>query len=142
MTIETLKHYKLYLKKIHKYADSLGIEIFYLEEVEGEGLFSHHYKVLHIQDDLTETEMVATLLHELGHAMDFSFYNKRTMKRLFVAYENVYNGKHSKRDLELVIIAEKDAWNTGKVIAKLLKIKLGTWYSHQEALCLKDYKTS
>ncbi len=137
MSETPLKNYLIYLKKIETYAKASGIRIYWRDSAED--LFNHRGSFVVIDSTLSETDEIATLLHEIGHGLDPSFI-LQTSQTLFDAYDASYSRKSNNVQDDMVYEAEVRAWNNGRVLAKLLKIPLGKWYSKVEEESLKTYK--
>jgi hypothetical protein len=130
-----------YKKSIINFAKVFRIRILIKENVEGEGEYLEGVNWINVDDDLTDQETIATMLHELGHAMDFLFNPSMTGSQSEKAYEKFYTEKHSKSQRQLVLGAENRAWDNGKVIAQRLKIPLGTWYLREKQISMKNYRS-
>jgi hypothetical protein len=68
---DELKHYTRYVNSLHKFAYMLGIKIVY--EGDEDGVYVPSRNLIRISPDLSQTEEVASLIHELGHVVDFLF---------------------------------------------------------------------
>lgn len=134
----SLPKYDEYLKRLETFAKALGIKIEYAPE-DGEGSFSPAHKKIRIDPDLGPSDEVATILHELGHAVDDMLIDDKVYALLDQAYSLVYEDKVSKKQQALVMNCEKRAWQYGRSIAKQLKIRLGKWYTSVERECLRRY---
>lgn len=134
-----LKHFDRYLQKLNNYADALGIKIKYTD-IDDEGSYSPHMKRINVDPNLTQSMELSVLIHELGHASDETIVGPNYDESLDDAYRVVYHYKHSKKQLNIVIEAEKRAWLYGRTIAKMLKIPLGKWYDDVEQECIDNYK--
>lgn len=135
---DELKHYTRYVNSLHKFAYMLGIKIVY--EGDEDGVYVPSRNLIRISPDLSQTEEVASLIHELGHVIDFLFMPRNINTEL--AYSKIYKYKVSKNEIKLVVKSEKLAWNLGRIIARILGIPLGKWYTLQEKESIKGYKKS
>lgn len=136
-----LKHYKEYIERLTLFASAIGVKIEYVESASSDGIWFPAARKIKIDDDLTEQEEIATLLHELGHSMDdilSAEWHKE--KRLGRAYTAMYSKKPTKKQVKLVVECEQRAWNYGRDIARRLNIRLGKWYSVSEQDGLKSYR--
>lgn len=131
-----LKHYETYLKRLDLFAAAINVKIIF-GEVESEGIWFPRLKTVKIDDNLTNSETIATILHELGHALDDVLLSDL---KLHKAYHRLYNDKANAAQKIMVIDTEKKAWDSGRDIASRLNIRLGKWYDQQEAVSLKAYK--
>lgn len=135
----TLKKYTDYIALLLTYAEASGIKVKYKEE-PCDGVYDHNTNTITIDEDLEESAEIATLLHELGHAIDNKLMLSRMSDPVWKCYDRVYESQHSQEDLEIVMEAEKQAWQNGRVIAKRLKIQLGAWYSYEQKTALTNYR--
>lgn len=134
-----LKYFKEYKKALKKYAKSIGFKIIYrYQDTDGIVVPTRNY--ISIDKELSESDEIAALLHELGHTMDDSIKYLERFKHIEKAYGAVYRDKYSKTQLRLVLETEKRAWKYGEAIAKLLHIRLGKWYFRYRNLCLNSYR--
>lgn len=136
-----LKNYSIYLKKLNKFAQALGITVVSNQEVDGDGLWMPSRNKIKIDNNLSQSDEIATYLHELGHALDDIHLATKNNKRLHKAYHAVYSNKVRKSQIKIVVECEARAWTLGREIAKKLKIKLGKWYDDAESSSLLDYKS-
>lgn len=139
MSGRALKNYDKYLQQIELYARALKVEIIYKTD-PSDGAYDQRGSKLTIDPDLSESCEIATLLHELGHATDYSLIDIKSSCKIFDAYSKVYDDGGTKKDLKLVIESEVRAWDNGILIAKRLKIKLGKWYYMERESALNSYK--
>lgn len=139
MCRQNLPNYHKYWERLNNFANTLGIKIEYAEN-DSEGSFSQAHRKIRVDVGLCEAEDIATILHELGHAMDTLLVTPTISKHIEKAYEVVYNRKPTRRQQSLVMGCEKRAWLYGRSIAKQLKIRLGKWYFQFERDCLKSYE--
>lgn len=134
-----LKHFNKHKQKIRFYCKAVGLKLIYRAE-PSDGIYQPSRRRIIIDSDLEETEEVATLLHELGHALDDALSSKKDLCKRDDAYKVIYTSKYSKAQLRRVLKCEVSAWQTGKYIAELLKIPLGTWYTHIQNDAIKGYR--
>lgn len=135
----SLPNYDKYMQRLETFAKILGIKIEYGQE-DGEGSFSPSHRKIKLDTDLQPSEEVATLLHELGHAIDDMLVDKTIERSINAAYSIIYDTKGTVKQRDIVMNCEKRAWHYGRKIAKQLKIKLGKWYRNQELDCLRRYR--
>jgi hypothetical protein len=141
MRVVKLKHLDSYLERLHNFARAMGITVISNVDVIGQGEWLPSKNRIKIDQGLLDSELIATFLHELGHALDdISTSSTKLDLRLAKAYYAVYNKISRKSQLQLVLNCEKRAWQKGRIIAKNLKIRLGKWYDEEEADCLSDYR--
>lgn len=133
----TLKYYDEYLARLKKYTKASGIKL-WLDDMESS--YSPAARRLRLDTDLEQTHVIASFLHELGHSLDDSLA-ARSSRSLDKAYTAIYKEKHTPKQMDLVIECEKRAWEYGRKIAKILKIRLGKWYDDYQKECLAAYRT-
>lgn len=137
-----LKYFSVYIKLLKSYARAHGIKVQYPNMPDCAD-YNDACNRIRLDKELPEKVLIATFLHELGHAIDFLIVAKRRPTRaLYGAYGQVYEGVPTKGQLAIVLKSEKDAWIHGEAIAKVLKIRLGRWYYKEKELCLKSYKST
>lgn len=139
MISENLKHYKKHLRKLVKFANALGIKVEFKHEVS-DGVFIPWKRKIRIDDSMTETETVATLLHEIGHMLDDLTDLYSSPSKIAASYHAVYYSKPTRVQKAAVLACETRAWNIGRLVAKQLKIRLGAWYLHYANLSLQTYQ--
>jgi len=135
-----LKHYKVYVNRLELFSRAIGVKIV-IKPYADEGIWLPWTRVVKVDSELDEAEQVATILHELGHALDDILTpSGRYSDRIYKAYRATYRNKQSKAQLKLVIDAQKIAWKYGRDIAQRLRIRLGKWYDEAEKVSIKSYK--
>lgn len=132
-----LKNYDNYLQKLEIYAKAINIKIEY-REYPNDGAYYPTRKVIKLDDSMSDSEEIATFLHELGHCMDETFND--TPQSLQNAYINIYENKATELQKEMVVECEKRAWKNGREIAKLIHIRLGAWYDECEKRSINTYR--
>lgn len=134
-----LKHYTKYLDLLLIYAKVHGITVDFSPKNE-ECMWIPSTRKIKLDPEMSESEEIATLLHELGHVLDDAFDMLGNVNEVQKAYECIYTNKFTKKQKRLVLKAERLAWSNGKKIAKLLKIRLGKWYTEVQAESINSYK--
>lgn len=137
-----LKHYDDYSFKLKRFAKAMGITVTYTSEIDCAASYQPHVRRIKIDSELPQSEEVAALLHELGHAIDDAIMivnHKRHYKATDKAYPRYYAGKGTKKDALKVLLCERRAWKYGRAIAKRLDIRLGVWYDEFMLECLEAY---
>lgn len=134
-----LKHYTKYLDILLIYAKAIGIKMDF-SAYNGNGAWMVAARKIKIDPDMSESEEIATILHELGHVMDDTFQMSKSPNEVIDAYSCIYTGTYTKKQKRLVIKAERLAWANGRKIAKLLKIRLGKWYTDVQRTSINAYK--
>ena len=134
-----LKNFDIYLDKLKLYAEACEIEIVY-RDVPGDGAYIPTKRRINIDKDLPESTEIATLSHEMGHAMDDTLYDKRSMKILDKAFPAYYAGTATEAQKQAVIECERRAWVFARGIAKKLRIPLGKWFTNEESEAMSAYR--
>jgi len=130
-----------HIKKLLRLSKALGIKVAFIH-YPGNGAWHPAVNKISVDRDLEGTELVSTILHELGHVVDdLANRSDREWRKLDKAYSKVYKNKASTKQLRLVLKHERRAWTFGREIARLLKIKLGKWYDRDEKDSIADYKS-
>lgn len=133
-----LKHYETYIKLIRSYAKGIHLKI---EFVDGDnGVFSAQLRRIRCGTEQDETAIVATLLHELGHALDDALVNRKTFRAMSKAYIALEHKKANAKQRRAIVKTEQRAWAYGKIIAKILCIPLGKWYDTYSRRYIREYK--
>jgi len=139
MSDRKLKNYDRYLQSLEMYIKASGLTIKYATQ-PGDGSYSLKFRRITVDPDLTETEELAVILHELGHSLDDLMVNKSTERALTAAYTASELNSATKEQRRRVLRCEKRAWKYARATAKKLNIPLGVWFDNIQAACLKDYK--
>lgn len=141
MSGRSLKNYDKYLQKLELYAKAIKFKILYVK-YDGDGAYIPSKRLIKIDEDLSESDIIGTLLHELGHVADsHSFLSNGASNNLEKAYTATYKKKNpTNKQIKLVLECEKRAWKEAETIAKLLKIKLGKWYYKGKQEALNSYR--
>lgn len=139
MSGRKLSSFREYKRRLLLYAQANGISVVYTADKDSEGEWLPLVRRVKIFPDMTNSSEISTLLHELGHALDDTFADPKTCKRILRAYAAYYAGRPSAKQHQVVIDSEVRAWMYGIRIAKILKIRLGTWYGKEMAISLKEY---
>lgn len=126
------------MSRLENFTRMLGIKLVRRAQ-DSEGSYSRQSRTIQLDEDNSEVQDVAVLLHELGHAVDEMLIDDKIRKTINEAYALVYRTKVSKNQRNLVMNNEVRAWMYGRSIARQLKIRLGKWYSDQEFMCLRRY---
>lgn len=144
MCYRDLKNYNTYIDKLNAYASGNNIKVIYREE-DSDGLYIPTRRTVVIDQDLDPTVEIAVFLHELGHSIDQHLIcdpNTELSNKVEKAYRAIYKGKYTRKQLNIVLTREKEAWTCGEFIAKQLKIRLGKWYFDIRDSYLSSYKTA
>lgn len=135
-----LKNYKKYMKDLTKYADAINVTITY-KDYPDQGVYNPRGRSITIDSNMSEADEISTILHELGHCIDMDFMSKKEEKVFDRAYGRIYTTNYTKSDYKEVLRREKKAWHVGRIIAKILRIPLGAWYTEGQDEALASYKT-
>lgn len=139
MPHESLLLYDEYVNKIEVLAKALRIKIEWTP-YPSDGAWLATRRMIKIDPDLSHVDTLATLLHELGHAVDDSVVLKKDMAIVGAAYGTIYTEFYSSKDVTLVVLSEIRAWNYGAALAKILGINVGKWYTKIRVKAIRDYK--
>lgn len=138
-----LRNYDLYLKKIKAYCKSVELEIQFVEVFEGEGEYRpNRRKVIIATKDFSESQILSTLLHEIGHFEDDLRNPKRfSQKYHYWGYEWINQERNlTLNQKEAVLRAELSAWKNARALALKLRIPLGKWFKKDERESLNTYR--
>lgn len=134
-----LKKYEAYIDRLSFYACALNIDITYSDSIEHDGFYNDATKRITLCEGLDDSSEVATLIHELGHAVDDTF--RPSPRSLDRAYQKDFtNTPLTRRQKAMILACERSAWRSGRVIAKRLKIPLGKWFDDEEAESMRIYR--
>lgn len=134
-----LKNFDAYYARLMAYCAASNIKIEYAPE-DGDGVYIPTRRKIRLDTDLEGAALIATLLHECGHAMDDSLHSKRLEKMYDRAYPAFYAGKATKRQKRVIVACEFRAWEYGRGVARALKIPLGAWFDRHRAAALRSYR--
>ncbi len=138
-----LKNYNKYLKLLLEYAKLCRVEVYENELEDADG--DYYKRVINLDKKLSQSSEIAVLLHELGHFLDEMVnpvLNERPeLNRAYEIFNDpLFMGEMTYKQRKALIACEKRAWVYGKVIAKKLKIKLGSWYDKEMRAGMSCYK--
>ena len=136
-----LKNFPIYLEKIKKWCKASGVHIRSKKSLPCEGVYYPHNKTIAYSEELSESEIISCLLHEIGHLLD-DYTNKDKYSHIhFVqGIDNIQAVKRlTKRQKKKVVDTEVSAWKNAEALAKILKIPLGKWYYKDKKEALKSY---
>lgn len=135
-----LKNYKIYLKRLKLFARANKVSIV-IAESDSEGVWMPLVRRIRLDENLSNSVEIASLLHELGHSIDDLMWVKLAeSKEVDKAYEAMYSEKVSSKQRKIVVEFEERAWKNARNIAKRLNIRLGKWYYKTEKKFLNTYK--
>lgn len=134
-----LKYYKFYRRSLLKYVKAIGWKIM-RGHYETDGMMVPSGKYIQLDKELSQSDEIAAILHELGHTMDDTIMNLGNHQRVEIAYNAIYTKRYTKAQLDLVMATERKAWKYGRVIANMLQIRLGKWYTKYQNQCLRSYR--
>jgi hypothetical protein len=132
-----LKHYQEYRKRIGAYATAVRLRISYSS---GGSCYRPDLRWIYIEKGQDNTEELAAILHELGHDLDNNIVNYCNNKELRKSYFSIYAKSSTLEQDALVLECEARAWKYGRSIAKMLGIRLGSWFTKEESTCLAEYR--
>lgn len=138
-----LKNYIDYYNKLLDYAKVCHINVFMAELYENQdekdlGEYLYESRTINLNKKLTQKELIATLLHELGHFEDHKINGIN--EKVEQAYKNLNNGVlPTVNQKRLIVECEQKAWDYGESLAKKLKIPLGSWYTKEVLAGMTNY---
>lgn len=133
-----LKHYDDYLERLTNFADAIGVKIRFTKYDNDDAKWSPAKSTISLDEDMSQTDMIASFLHELGHALADLVLD--TDQSMIEAYSKIYDeGRYTKKHKKIVIAIERQAWYIGRLIAARLKIKLGAWFTQCQKDSLNSY---
>lgn len=135
-----IKHFEAYQDRLKYFAKALGLKIRHADLHGEDGLYIPSRNMIKVDSDSSESRELAVTLHELGHCIDFELTNNSGSDSLEKAYDAHNAGTATSHQLGLVMACERRAWANGKLIARRLKIRLGSWYEEIAKECLKAHK--
>ena len=135
-----LKHYDVYMEKLHAYAQATGIKVVYNYKDE-ESAYIQSRNQIKLDPQMSQSFEIAVFLHELGHSLDIATLDPHSKAyiRMEKAYAALYSRKFTKKQREEVLATEARAWDYAKIIAKQCKIRLGKWFTNAKDECLESY---
>lgn len=136
----SLKNYDAYASSIRLYCKTIRIKLEF-SAVDGDGAYVPARRLIRVDPELSEANTIAVLLHELGHLLDDTILNKEKFREVEKAYTSLHKRKLRPGHKKTIIRTEVRAWEYGRVVAKILGIRLGKWYDSARAECIKAYKS-
>lgn len=137
-----VKNFNIHFQKLIDYAKLCKIEIHKKKSLTSdeteEGKFTEEDRHIDLSWEMNQKELLATLLHELGHFEDYMVVSSKKLDRAY----NLLNEDKPITLIEkrLIVKCEKRAWAFGRILAKKFNIPLGYWYSREEQKALATYK--
>jgi hypothetical protein len=139
-----LRSYKTYLKKLKQYCKVSNVKIVWKSNYEGCGDYDPNNRTITIDRKLSQSEIISTMLHELGHYLDDSrnptkygnnhhYYGRTRLERELS--ELTTNQKAIVWDTEL------EAWKNAEALAYQLRIPLSKWYWKDKESSLNTYRS-
>jgi hypothetical protein len=140
MPSRKLKHYDRIIQSLEQYAKAIKLKIIRRSE-NSEGTYVPLRKIIYLDKDLDESEEVAVLLHELGHAHDLAMLgHKEFMRTIDPAFDAANAGNATTEDMYIILCCESRAWEYGEALAKTLGIRLGKWFHNYKQECLDAHR--
>jgi hypothetical protein len=139
------------INRLKKYAEGLGIKItlvpFYRGSGGGEWDMSSREITIYTRDDWSKTDYILTILHELGHHLDWVYNDKKDSAISYKAYAMLNQGHMYGPRLDMsqkyrdVLLAEEEAGvYYMDILHKELDLKIPLWkVKMQQELDLYDY---
>lgn len=145
MTRKQKKLFKQHLKKVIEYAIIVGVEDIQtvsslIKPLDHNGAMDAENKVMSLMGEMNLKQILATILHELGHHEDDCNTPKED-PHLAGAYIKLDKNEPLTLNQKIKVRACEDrAWYYARGIAKKLDIKLGPWFDKEEKEALKTYQ--
>ncbi len=136
-----LRNYDRYFLILENYARANGVTIEYRDE-PGSGAWVPSRRKIVLDPGLSQSFEIAVLLHELGHLLDDTLFDKKREAKLDKAYGADHGGSATASQRALILLCEERAWNFGRGVAKKLRIRLGKWYDKAVAESLQSYRNA
>lgn len=136
-----LKNKALYINKIKQAAKSLRVKVQFSDYPEHLGKWNPNKRCITVHYGQSDSALISTLLHELGHAIDDLFieHTRREYNAIDTAYKMLHNNRASSKHKKIIRNCEDRAWKLGEALAKALGIKLGPWFYEDAKQALKTY---
>jgi len=135
-----MKKYDLYISRLLAFAKALGISVTWKRLGSYEAYYRPDNNSITIDDELDPESEIASMLHELGHAVDEYRVERLNQEDVSRAYTAWYEGRDTRSQRKKVLAEERAAWRIGRIIAKNLKISLGKWYAKEQKESLAVYR--
>lgn len=140
------------LKRLLKYAESLGIKVSLKQMIKGAGQAEwdmHDRSItIYTSNSMSKTKIILSLLHELGHHLDWIYNDKQDTEEAHNAYRMLNEGHMfgdrsdvPKRYRDIIYREEKAGVHYMSIIHKELDLKIPKWkVKLQQHLDLYDYE--
>lgn len=107
-----------------------------------DGIYMPNQRKIVIDKNLSQSEIISTLLHELGHFIDDlrNPYNNLANRYHLQGRANDDIGRElTFRQKKALLKTEREAWINARGLASQLRIPLGNWFVNDERTSLKTY---
>lgn len=135
---KNLKHYNLYMTKLIAFANCLGLKVI-IRATEEDGFFSAKRNCIVVDEELSQANKVAVILHELGHAVQHYFGSELSWTKVSTAYSKT-NTNITHKQVKTLVQYETEAWNIGFIIADILRIPKGKWLHSTKKYYVDHYR--
>lgn len=138
-----LKNYRIYKKKILALCRTMNLKVKWVKNLEHFGEYDPNKRTILIDGTYSESEVISTLLHEIGHFIDDTRNpNRFQMKHHYHGYDKLEKeySTLTVNQKEAVMRAEMSAWKNARALARQLNIPLGKWFYKDETRCLNTYR--
>lgn len=140
----TTKQFEKYRDKLLRYCWKKNITVIHHPEFTNDAIYERYGKQIIIGLFDEKTNAIATMLHELGHFLDFRATNVYLSNNLI---DNSYTALSSKQKLttkqkNIIFGCETRAWIFAEGIANILNIKIGPWFYDHKENALTNYKNA
>lgn len=136
-----LKNKALYISKLKHAAKSLRVKVQFRDYPEHLGRWNPNKRCITVHYAQSDSALISTVLHELGHAIDDMFveHTRREHDAINTAYKMLNNNRASSKHKRLIVACETRAWKIAASLAKALGIKIGPWFYKDAKQALKTY---
>ena len=126
------------LKRVKKYAEGLGIKVYFKPYVRGTGDaewdLDDQSITLFVRSKNSKTDLILTFLHELGHHLDWIYSGKKISKQVDNACIKLCDGPMlgyrldlTQKERDLILQIELDGIHYMEVIYQELNLKIPYW---------------
>ena len=140
------------LHRVKKYAEGLGIKVYFKDYYRGAGGadwdMENQNITIYVHKGQSKTQILLTLLHELGHHLDWIYNDKKIKKQERKAQQILCSGHMfgkrndlTKRQRKLILDSEIGGVNYMSLIHKELNLSVPLWkVKMQQDLDIYDYQ--
>lgn len=136
-----LKNYQKYLNKILRLAKDFRLKVVITKGTTDDGIFIPLDRAIIVRKGLSNSFTISVLLHELGHFLYDEQIPRKLAHKVDTAYKSMDRREYiTENQADVILDCEKRAWRNGKVIANILNIPLGVWFTSAKNHSLATYR--